>query len=57
MIEDFELIISILKDMLKRKEINSVSWVNASSQLANYLTKKGENCEQLRSAISVNESH
>ena len=49
--------ISLLKDMLKRKEINSISWVNASSQLANCLTKKGANYEQLRSAISVNESH
>ena len=49
--------ISLLKDTLKREEISSVSWVIASSRLANCLTKKGANCEQLRSAISVNESH
>ena len=44
--------LAVLEDMLLQKEINSVSWVNTSNQLADCLTKRGASAQQLRAAIS-----
>ena len=53
-VEDRRLCIDIalLKDMLSRGEINSVSWVRTSEQLADCLTKRGASAQRLRSVIS-----
>ena len=44
--------IAVLKDMMERKEIESVSWIATSFQLANCLTKGGAPARQLIAAIS-----
>ena len=44
--------IALLKDMLSRGEVNSVSWVRTSEQLADCLTKRGASAQRLRSVIS-----
>ena len=44
--------LAILDEMLQRKDINSVSWVETSLQLADCLTKRGASAERLRAAIS-----
>lgn len=44
--------IAVLRDMLDRKEISSVSWVDTSKQLADCLTKRGASTMRLRAAIS-----
>ena len=42
----------VIQDMLKNKEVDTISWVSTSDQLADCLTKKGASTRQLRSAIS-----
>ena len=44
--------IALLKDMLSRGEINSVSWVGTSEQLADCLTKRGASAQRLRAVLS-----
>ena len=44
--------ISVLRDMLASKDIHSVSWVRATKQLANVLTKRGLSGDALLSAVS-----
>ena len=44
--------IALLKDMLSRGEINSVSWVRTSEQHADCLTKRGASAQRLRAVIS-----
>ncbi|KAK3873855.1 hypothetical protein Pcinc_021147 [Petrolisthes cinctipes] len=44
--------IAVLQDMLERGEIDGVSWVDTSQQLADCLTKKGASTERLRAAVS-----
>ncbi|KAK3874911.1 hypothetical protein Pcinc_020228 [Petrolisthes cinctipes] len=44
--------IAVLQDMLERGEIDGVSWVDTSQQLADCLTKKGTSTERLRAAVS-----
>ena len=46
--------ISVSKDMLEKREIDGVSWIESTSQLANCLTKKGASCERLWTAVSGN---
>ena len=43
---------AVLQYMLKKSEINRVSWVNTSQQLDDCLTQRGASTEQLRAAIS-----
>ena len=43
--------IAVLDEMLEKKEINNVSWVDSSSQLADCLTKRGASTEKLRAAL------
>lgn len=53
-IEDRRLRIdmAVLRDMLERKEITEVAWIDTSQQLADCLTKKGASPERLRAAVS-----
>ena len=44
--------IAVLRDMLERREVEEVSWVNTSMQLADCLTKKGASSRHLRTAVS-----
>ena len=44
--------LAVLHDMLQRKEVNHIAWVDTSHQLANCLTKRGASVQQLRAAIS-----
>ena len=44
--------IACLKDMLERKDITTVEWVDTGKQLANCLTKKGASPHALLEAIS-----
>ena len=44
--------IALLKEMLSRGEINSVSWVSTSEQLADCLTKRGASAQRLRAVLS-----
>ena len=44
--------IAVLRDMLAKKDIQSVSWVRSAKQLANPLTKRGANCNPLLAALS-----
>ena len=44
--------IAVLQDMIDRRELHAVTWVNSESQLADSLTKKGVNTTRLREAIS-----
>ena len=43
--------IAVLDDMLGKKEINCVKWVDTCNQLADCLTKRGASTERLRTAI------
>ena len=43
---------AVLRDMIDRGAIHSVSWVQSSMQLADVLTKKGANAQSLIAAIS-----
>ena len=43
-----------LEEMLEKKQINSVSWIGTSSQLADCLTKRGASTEKLREALYMN---
>ena len=43
--------IAVLDDMLERKEINQVSWVDTKCQLADCLTKRGASTEKLRAVL------
>ena len=53
-IEDKHLRINmaVLRDMLSRGDLFSVSWVQSSCQLANALTKQGANVDSLIAAVS-----
>ena len=44
--------IAVLDDMISRKEIREVNWVDTAHQLADCLTKRGASPERLRAAIS-----
>ena len=44
--------LAVLDDMLSRKEICEVQWVDTTQQLADCLTKRGASTERLRAAIS-----
>ena len=44
--------IAVLEDMISRKEICQVKWVDTTHQLADGLTKRGVSTERLRAAIS-----
>ena len=44
--------IAVLDDMISRKEICEVKWVDTTHQLADCLTKRGVSTERLRAAIS-----
>ena len=46
--------VAVLRDMLERGEIEEVSWVDTSLQLADCLTKRGASSRQLRAAVSRN---
>lgn len=43
--------IAVLRDMLERREIGEVDWVDASKQLADCLTKRGASTDRLRDAV------
>ena len=53
-IEDHRLRVdlAVLEDMISRKEVCEVKWVNTTQQLADCLTKRGVSTERLRAAIS-----
>ena len=42
---------AVLRDMLEKREIAKVSWIEKSCQLADCLTKKGASVERLRAAV------
>ena len=44
--------ITVLRNMLEKEEITTVTWVNSSEQLADCLTKKGVCVDKLQTAIS-----
>ena len=44
--------IAVLLDMIKRKEVSSVSWIDTHKQLADCLTKGGASPQRLRAALS-----
>ena len=44
--------VAVLQDMLEKREITEVSWVDKGQQLADCLTKRGASTEQLRAAVS-----
>ena len=44
--------IAVLRDMIAKHDLHSVSWVKTSHQLANVLTKKGASPAQLLAAVS-----
>ena len=46
--------IAVLRNMLERGEVEEVSWVDTSLQLADCLTKKGASSRQLRAAVGQN---
>ena len=54
-IEDKHLRINmaVLRDLLERKEIHAVSWVQSAHQLANCLTKRGADAGALLAAIGA----
>ena len=43
--------IAVLDDMIEKKEINHVAWVDTCNQLADCLTKRGASTEKLRLAV------
>ena len=54
LIEDKRLRIdmALMKDMIGKKDVSEVMWVDSSQQLANCLTKRGASTESLRNAVS-----
>ena len=44
--------LAVLQDMVQKGDVNQISWVDTSHQLANCLTKRGAPAQQLRAAIS-----
>ena len=44
--------LAIIEEMIKNKEISSVTWIGSSHQLANCLTKRGASSKSLRASIS-----
>ena len=44
--------VALLKDMMQRREVDNISWVSTSEQLADCLTKKGASTDRLREALS-----
>ena len=44
---------NMIKEMLEKKEINDVKWVEGSQQLADSLTKKGVSSNKLLSVIII----
>ena len=45
--------ISVLKDMIKQKEIHAISWVQSAHQLANVLTKRSVCPNSLMGALEL----
>ena len=43
---------AVLKDLLERQEVASVTWVRAARQIADALTKRGASVDLLLSAIA-----
>ena len=54
LVEDKQLRINIavIKDMIERKDLSEVCWVQSARQIANALTKRGASPELLLSAVS-----
>ena len=50
--ERLRIDMAVLKDMMHRNEIGSVSWVPTVDQLANGLTKRGASVASLLSAVT-----
>ena len=52
--EDKQLLINIavIRDMLERRDLSEVCWVQSARQIANVLTKRGASAELLLSAVS-----
>ena len=44
--------LAILRDLLQKKEVSSIQWIDTHGQLANCLTKKGASPAQVLAAIS-----
>ena len=45
---------AVLRDMIDREEVFSVSWVDTHKQLADCMTKRGASTERLRAALTKN---
>ena len=43
--------VAVLRDMMQRKDISEVSWIQAAKQLANPLTKAGASTRELLAAV------
>jgi hypothetical protein len=43
--------LAVLKNMMERGELESVSWIESSQQLANSMTKRGASSRQLLAAL------
>ena len=46
--------IALVKEMLERREVNSVKWVETSEMLADTLTKKGGNSYWIKNVLANN---
>ena len=46
--------IALMKEMLERKEVKSVKWVETGNMLADVLTKKGGNSDWIKDVLSHN---
>ena len=55
LVEDKHLRIdlAVLRDMLHRRELTSVAWVQSARQLADVLTKRGAKADPLLSVITA----
>ena len=49
--------ISILREMLQKKEIKERKWVNSKTQLANSLTERGASSDLLINVLSTGKLH
>ena len=49
--------ISILHEMLEKKEIKKIKWVNSNNQLANSLTKRGASFDLLINVLFTGKLH
>ena len=49
--------LSILKEMLERKEISEIRWIDSQKQLANCLTKKGASAVNLLTSLRSGKLH